>query len=163
MGYYHTAQVCINGHIITDNFDRNPEFRQKFCDKCGASTITDCPNCNANIRGDYEVDSLCYLGSTMHTTPAYCYNCGKPYPWTLSVLESAKLLINEDENLNQLEKQQFSESLPDLLAESPTPKTQVAIVRFKKFLAKAATYTVEGIRDIFVDIASETIKKSLEL
>ncbi|SHK46137.1 DUF2321 domain-containing protein [Tepidibacter formicigenes] len=161
MGYYHTAQICLNGHIITDSFDSNPEFREKFCSKCGAKTITNCTNCNTAIRGDYEVPDICFFGSTMHTTPAYCHNCGEPYPWTKTALESAKLLINEDENLNQLEKQQFCESLPDLLVESPTPKTKVAVARFRKFLNKVAIYTSEGIKDIFVDIASETIKKSL--
>ncbi|ACQ53499.1 DUF2321 domain-containing protein [Clostridium botulinum] len=163
MGSYRIAQICLNGHIVTDSYDTTPQFREKFCTKCGSKTIISCPNCSANIRGDYESDTVCYLGSTMHTTPAYCYNCGQPYPWTKSALESARLLINEDENLSQIEKQQFSESLPDLLVESPTPKTKVAVVRFKKFLGKAATYTAEGIRDIFVDVTSETIKKSLGL
>ena len=35
MGYYHTAQICLNGHVITDSYDKNPEFRQNYCDKCG--------------------------------------------------------------------------------------------------------------------------------
>lgn len=161
MGYYLIAQICLNGHVITDSYNKNPEFHQNYCDKCGAETITKCPNCKTNIRGDYEVEGVAVISSRISPAPAYCYNCGNPFPWTKSAIDAAQLLINEDENLNPLEKQQFTDSLPDLFVESPTPKTQVAIVRFKKFLGKAATYTAEGIKDIFVDVASEAIKKSL--
>ena len=163
MSYYHTAQICLNGHVITDIFDSSPELGENFCNKCGAKTITNCPNCNASIHGDYEVEGVAVIGTTMTPAPAYCYNCGEPFPWTKTALESAKALIEEDENLNPSEKQQFSETLPDLIVESPTPKTQLSIARFKKFIGRAASYTADGVRDIVTDIASETIKKSLGL
>lgn len=161
MGYYKTAQICLNGHIITRSFDSS--YSENFCSKCGANTITACPNCNSILRGKYIVPGVLDLTTDKSPAPFYCYNCGKAYPWTERAIEAAELLILEDENLNDTEKQQFSESLPDLLTESPTPRTNIAIVRFKKFLGKTASYTAEGIRDIFVDVASETIKKSLGL
>jgi hypothetical protein len=160
MGNYKTAQICLNGHIITRSY--SSKF-QKFCTKCGSEAITNCPNCGSILRGRYEVPGVLDLTADNSPAPSYCYSCGKPYPWTESALEVARLLILEDENLNDTEKEQFSDSLPDLLTESPTPKTKLAIVRFKKYIGKAATYTVEGIRDIFVDVASEAIKKSLGL
>lgn len=158
MGYYRTAQICLNGHIITRSFSSNS---QNFCSKCGSKAITSCPHCSSPLRGKYEVPGVVSLTIDKSPAPLYCYSCGKPYPWTESALEAAKLLILEDENLNDEEKNNFSESLPDILVESPTPKTQLAIVRFKKYLGKAAAYTVEGMRDILVDVASEAIKKSL--
>lgn len=164
MSSYDIAQICHNGHIITSTYRSNSASHRDYCSKCGAPTITACPDCNTIIPGDYEGDwENCELGEVMTNVPAYCHGCGKPYPWTKSALESAALMINDDENLNPSEKQQFCESLPDLLVESPTPKTKLAVSRFKKFMAKSAEYTVNGIRDIFVDVASETIKKSLEL
>jgi hypothetical protein len=53
-GWYDTAQICINGHIINSMSKSHPEHNKKFCDKCGAQTITNCPNCNAPIRGYYH-------------------------------------------------------------------------------------------------------------
>lgn len=161
MGYYATSIICKNGHLISGNSNGNTA-NNKYCTKCGSETITACLNCNTPIRGKYKADGVLDL-TKYDYVPSYCHNCGISYPWTKTALETASLLINEDENLNSLEKQQFCETLPDLIVESPTPKTQLAIVRFKKFINKAATYTADGIRDIFVDIASETIKKSLGL
>lgn len=162
MGTYRTAQICLNGHEITTSADSSPELTENFCSKCGAATITKCPNCNAPIRGYYHVEGVLSLGHK-YKVPSYCHNCGKPYPWTKTALESAKALIDEDENLNSEEKKQFFETLPDLIVESPTPKTQLATARFKKFISKVATYTADGVKSIIVNIASETIKKSLGL
>lgn len=163
MAYYHTAQICLNGHIITDSYDTNHELAEKFCSKCHAKTITSCPSCGAKIRGNYEVEGVTFLGSTMSTAPAYCYNCGNHYPWTQSALDAANALISEDENLNEDDKKQFKDALPDLLVTSPTPKTKVAAVRFKKFMGTVASFTADGIKDIFTDVASEVIKKSIGL
>ncbi|WP_234121147.1 DUF2321 domain-containing protein [Clostridium hydrogenum] len=162
MPYYHIAQICLNGHKITTAADDSPELKENFCSKCGAATITNCPDCNTSIRGYYEVEGVFSLGNK-YKVPSYCHNCGKPYPWTKTALESAKSLIDEDENLNSDEKKQFFDTLPDLIVESPTPKTQLAAARFKRFISKAATYTADGVKDIIVNIASETIKKSLGL
>lgn len=161
MGTYRVAQICVNGHVITHSADVRLERRQNFCSICGKPTIMQCEECNTSIRGYYYVHGV--IGGSSYKKPLYCHNCGDPYPWTKAALESTALMINEDENLNESEKQLFCESLPDLLVESPTPKTNLAVSRFKKFLGKSAKYTADGVRDIFVDVASETIKKSLEL
>ncbi|WP_083398341.1 DUF2321 domain-containing protein [Nitrosomonas communis] len=49
MAQHNTQQVCLNGHQITDNYHRSPEFRRKFCAQSGAETIHKCPNCNNGI------------------------------------------------------------------------------------------------------------------
>lgn len=159
MGTYRIAQVCLNGHLITDSADVHPENKENFCSKCSAKTITNCPNCNDPIPGYYDVPGVFSFGET--SIPRFCRNCGNPYPWTETALEAARTLINEDENLSSDDKQKFSETLPDLIVESPTPKTQLAATRFKRFLSKSVSYTAEGLREIIVDIASESIKKSL--
>ncbi|NEZ50199.1 DUF2321 domain-containing protein [Clostridium botulinum] len=159
MGYYKTSIICENGHLVTGDSNGN-NIDNKYCRKCGAKTITSCLKCETPIRGRYKIEGFADLTSYNYV-PSYCHNCGEPYPWTKSALEASKILINEDENLTNDEKQQFCESIPDLLVEESTPRTKVAIVRFKKFLGKAATYTADGIKDIFIDVASETIKKSL--
>lgn len=80
MGYYDTQQVCLNGHQMTDSYHRSPEFRRPFCDKCGAETIHQCPNCGNEIQGDYHSDGIMFIGGTT-PVPKYCEKCGAGFPW----------------------------------------------------------------------------------
>ena len=80
MGTYDVQQVCLNGHQTTDNYNRSPEFRRKFCPDCGAETIHKCPACEHPIRGDYHVEGVFAVSST--PVPTNCENCGEAYPWT---------------------------------------------------------------------------------
>lgn len=80
MGEYDTMQVCLNGHQITDRYYEAPEFRQNFCEKCGAETITACPDCGEEIRGYYHVEGVVSVGSSKDV-PNYCHECGESYPW----------------------------------------------------------------------------------
>lgn len=148
---YHTAQICLNGHAI-DCYSANEE---KFCSKCGAETIQKCPNCNEIIRG--KVRDAGFVDCTKYITPDYCYNCGKPYPWTQSKLEAMKELIEFDEELSSEEKSYMSENIQNLTID--TPKTKVVATKFGMFLRKAGSFTGNAIRDILVDIASEAAKK----
>jgi len=94
---YDVMQVCLNGHQITTSYKRYPEFRKEFCDKCGEKTITSCPKCNANIRGEYYVVGVIAVrGRT--PVPEYCHECGAPYPWT----EKSKKEITQKETANPL-------------------------------------------------------------
>jgi len=52
--WYDTAQICMNGHVINSMSKSHPEHNKKFCDKCGAPTINNCPKCNTPIRGHYH-------------------------------------------------------------------------------------------------------------
>ena len=53
-GWYDTAQICMNGHVINSMSISHPEHNKKFCDKCGAPTTTNCPKCNTPIKGHYH-------------------------------------------------------------------------------------------------------------
>lgn len=80
MGEYDTMQVCLNGHRITDRYETSPEHRQKYCEQCGEETITECQNCGAKIRGNYDVQGVVTAGGPKDV-PKYCHECGEPYPW----------------------------------------------------------------------------------
>ncbi len=153
MGYYHTAQVCLNGHMINDSSDSYPEINQNFCVKCGAKTITCCPSCNAPMRGDYDSD-FPVIG---YTTPvrSYCHNCGKPYPWTQSAIESTTLIIQEEEELSDQLKLSIVESLPDIISE--TPRTNLATVRVRKCFSSAGRFTSDAIRQFVIDFGCESL------
>lgn len=157
MGYYHTAQICHNGHLICNSVDRDFEFSQNFCSKCGAPTIKSCPSCSSPIRGtfNYDCDDLIIIDTP--TVPSYCHACGKPFPWTASAIENTALLIREEESLSEQQKITIVESLPDIITE--TPKTNLAAVRVKKGLANAGQFTADALRQFVIDFGCELAKK----
>lgn len=156
MGYYHTAQICLNGHMINDSSDSNPQNNQDYCDKCGEKTITKCPNCNALIRGDYEVPGVCAIGFAT-AVPSYCYHCGKPFPWTELSLKSAKELLELEGSLSEEDLKYFDKNMNSLICD--TPNTKVVATKLKLFLTKASAAVGSTLKDIIVEIGSETAKK----
>ncbi len=151
-------QVCLNGHFITANYHKYPEHSQNACTECGAKTITTCLSCNAEIRGSFD---LSFYNYGQKDVPKYCHECGAPYPWTSKRLEAIKMLLDEDEHLDQEAKDRAIEAIPDLV--SDTPSTPLAEARWKKLLMKTSKVVGEGIKTILIEVASEAAKKSLGL
>jgi hypothetical protein len=155
--WYDTAQVCLNGHIINSSYKAYPQHNKKFCDKCGAETITKCPNCQNDIRGYYHATGV--ISFADDTPPAFCPNCGQAYPWTESGLQAAKDLASELEGLTEEERQILVKSLDDLVKDSP--QTTVAATRFKKIVHKVTREGASAFREILVNIVTEAARKSL--
>lgn len=158
MGIYRVAEICPNGHVSTSQADTSPNLREKFCAKCGEATITQCPSCKASIRGDYYVEGVFYISGD-YEPPAHCHNCGNAFPWTERKVSSAIELVEVGADLTPEEIQQFRTDLTELTKDSP--KTQVASLRFKKVMTKVGTTVASGVREIIVDVLSETAKKAI--
>jgi len=158
MGTYRVAQVCPNGHVVTATADQHPELREAFCSRCGDATIMQCQDCNAPIRGDYQVEEVFVLGGD-YQPPSFCHNCGNAFPWTERKIESAVELVAAGTDLPADELMQFRADLTELTKDSP--KTQVASLGFKNVMAKAGTSVASGVRDIVVDVLSEAAKKAI--
>lgn len=156
--YYDVAQICLNGHVVNSCFDRRPQHNKAHCDRCGEKTITQCPGCKTTINGAYILNSGSVM-SGLGTAPAFCRNCGRPFPWTESKLKAAQELSQEIEGISNDEKKILMESIDDLVRDNP--RTTLAATRFKKIVAKAGGAIGGSIRDILVDIVSETAKKAL--
>ena len=156
MGYYDTAQICLNGHVINDSFYEYSTHNQNHCDKCGQPTIIKCQHCNTEIRGDYKASGVIGFGGTM-SAPNFCHSCGKPYPWTSKKMEAFREMADELEELSPTEIEKLKDSLDDIVTE--TPKIEVAGLRVKKILKKIGKESYESAKSILVDIASEAIKK----
>lgn len=92
-------------------------------------------------------------------TPAFCINCGQAYPWTHSRLEAAKVLVEETESLDQAEKQKLSESLADLVAD--TPMTPVAATRFKRLMQKIGPAAAKAFQEVLVSVMTEAAKRQV--
>lgn len=37
---YDTAQICLNGHVVTSMSETVPQRMRKFCEQCGEAIIT---------------------------------------------------------------------------------------------------------------------------
>ena len=157
MDNYETAQICLNGHMIARGIETGPEFTSKFCSDCGEKTITSCPACEHGIRGRYSARGILSLRDT--PVRAYCHNCGQPYPWTQTRLETAREMADELDGLSADERENLKATLPDLI--STTPKTELAATRFKKLLTKAGGEMAPAMKRVVVDLASELAKKLL--
>ncbi|MDQ1274857.1 MAG: hypothetical protein QG610_429 [Euryarchaeota archaeon] len=153
---YDVAQICLNGHTANSSTLESPEFNKDYCDKCGEKTVTFCLHCKTPIRGHYHIPG--WIGVISYHPPSYCYACGKPFPWIEKKIQAAIELSKED-GLSEEEAKQFEDSVKDII--SDTPRTPLAASRFMKLMGKVGTGTASAIRDIFVDIASETAKKMI--
>lgn len=154
--YYDVAQICLNGHVINSSTRDFPEDNKKFCDKCGASTITNCPNCNTEIQGYQNIDGV--ISIQKYEPPAFCPNCGKPYPWTETKIQAVHDLAKELENISEDEKKILSKSIDEIVKD--TPRTALGATRTKRILSKVGNPTaVDAFKKILVDIISETAKK----
>jgi hypothetical protein len=156
--FYDTGQICLNGHVINDNYHLHPQHNQRHCNKCGEPTIIRCQRCDAEIRGSYEVPGVAVVAASA-PAPAFCHECGQAYPWTQKRLETAKCLAEEFDQLDEAEIQALKGTLDDLVRE--TPKTELASFQFKKLMTKAGKGAYDAMKDILTDLVSETVKKSV--
>ena len=156
-GYYETAQVCINGHVITPAIESSKSSMQEFCEDCGEPTIIKCPDCKTRIRGSYRSQNAVLIIG--YIVPKFCYKCGRPFPWTKAKLDAVREFIEFEEKLTTKEKELLKNSLDDIIAENP--KTEMAAIKLKHIMDKVGQEAAKALRDIIVDIASETAKKIL--
>ena len=154
-GTYDVAQVCLNGHKINSCHEDLPQYSSDHCSDCGASTITACPSCDVSIRG-YVRGSMSFAE---YVVPKFCSACGEPYPWTASALEAAKAMAEEIGGLSEDERSALSASLEDLVRD--TPRSPVAAMRFKRYLAKAGTSAASAFKDILIGVISESAKRAI--
>ncbi len=94
MTQYDVMQVCTNGHMITSTLGSHPENGMSYCDKCGAQTISTCPECNTNIKGESTYENVLVISATAIPIPQFCHHCGHPYPWANKVDQKEKNSIS---------------------------------------------------------------------
>jgi hypothetical protein len=155
--YFDIAQICRNGHVVNSMAHDYPTSNAAYCPRCGEPTLTKCPNCQADIRGIYHVPGV--LGFDEYSAPAFCHQCGKPFPWTEAGLAAARELVETFDAISAEERATLQNTLPDLVRD--TPRTRVAEAKYRQIMKKVGKDAVDGLRAILVDIASEAVKKSL--
>lgn len=154
MGEYRTAQICLNGHVITEDAS-NTELLENYCSQCGAPTIMQCNSCKAPIRGEYYVHGI--IGMVGYVVPKYCYKCGSPYPWTQDAIDSAAAIVEEIDALESSEKEVIKSSIPNIMFESS--KTELSAVRVANCIRKASAPLQEAFKHTLYGLAVEAAKR----
>src|SRR5258708_39786238 len=113
MDQYDTAQICLNGHVISKFAASQPDHQAKHCPTCGQPTIMVCQSCNAPIRGAYHMSGI--IATFPYSSPSYCYNCGKSFPWTEKGINAAKELAYDLEGLTEQEKDLLTKSIDEIV------------------------------------------------
>lgn len=156
MGVYKTAQICLNGHVITTNIENH---EQPYCSKCGTKTITHCPNCGEHIQGKYLIDGVLTLNKSQYVTPWYCHSCGTPYPWTQKILSNAVELLSLDGELDADTQELIKNAIPNLLVD--TPETPISIANYRSGISKAGQIVRDSMFQLLSSVLSESIKNLL--
>lgn len=153
---YKIAQICLNGHTLSINYEA--EYRpDRRCTQCGAKTIIACPSCNAPIHGGYIAD-IVFSNGFSYERPAYCHECGEPYPWTKTAIQNANAFI--DENMPELtpkEQADFKARVPDIMFE--TSETPLSSMRISKYLKKVSAIAQEGFKHNLFGVTLEIAKR----
>ncbi len=153
---FDVAQICLNGHLVNEASKKSPQFSSKFCRKCGQRTIDKCPLCKAHISGLYQATGTPNIISPESPVPLYCHDCGKPYPWTQTTLDTAIELISGEDGLTPEEKATITKSLPDIITQ--TPRTPLAATKVKAVMEKMSGVGKEGFKQLLSDITTESAK-----
>ncbi|MEX0776119.1 MAG: DUF2321 domain-containing protein [Phycisphaeraceae bacterium] len=154
-GYYEEAVVCGNGHVVSCLATNRPEEKASHCSRCGEATISACPACKSAIRGFYQKTTKIPMIPRKWGPPSHCHACGKPYPWTELKTKALAEVIVELEGLDDTERENLTKSIPDILAE--TPKSDIAVLRYKKAIAKAGKVAGKALYDLVVNVAGSAI------
>ena len=164
LGGYCGAAICTNGHIISlyyQNFrpGREPAEVGDFCETCAEAVLVECAGCSRPIRGGGEG------GMTFekdYVRPSFCPGCSKPYPWHASAVAAARELLEELEEIGELDagdREKVSTGLDDLAAE--TPRTDLAVSRFRRIVAKVSDESKPILQQMVSNIACEGVKAML--
>ena len=172
--FYKTAQVCENGHLRNKDIEYHAAKNEDYCSICGAKVISACPSCGSPLRGDYYVvkprssatiyDAFGEAHSVRHVSgvqkvkitsevqiPAFCYKCGKPYPWTEATLKTAENIINMLDELTEAQKKQLVDFIPDIIVE--TPQSRYAALVYAKLL--------DGLKGLALDCFKDWAKENV--
>ena len=116
-----------------------------------------CERCEKPIHGQYHNANTAY--QRMDKPPTYCHACGAPYAWTAEGIDSARALAAELEELTDDERIMITSTIDDLVVDSP--RTPLAVLRFKRIIAKAKGPARRLFVDVIAKIAVESAKAGL--
>lgn len=149
-GRFCAAQICLRGHVLNSN--GTPYKQDEHCPQCGEICIDDCQGCKAPIRGNPV------YATGNYEAPAFCYKCGRPYPWMADRLDTAKELLDHDDKLSLEERQKLWSLLKYVMSD---PRSDMVPAKKKLFeigISKALPATREFFLDLMAKLGAEMLK-----
>lgn len=150
---YYVEAVCANGHVIQRNLEPN-ERPHKFCKKCSASVLYECQNCGAQIDGDL-IGGMLVIGYDK-PAPAYCGECGNPYPWTEKKILLLQKTLELEADCSKEDVNEFIKMVPDIISE--TPGTKFASLLYRKLFSLAGEIGKSALVDFVKALACEAFR-----
>ena len=168
--YYENAQICKNGHIRNICSQSHPEQNEIRCSLCGEEVISCCPSCKSPIRGglfkqtptyrysnhydpfaEHHTAHKIYTGTRTEQMkhdvllPAFCNQCGSPYPWTETRLEAFQQIVDSLDDISPELKERLKNSFPDIVCE--TPKTELAAIVVDSVLKQSKGFAAAALKE----------------
>lgn len=156
LSYFDRAQICRTGHVQNSQVNNLQTPVGKYCTSCGEEMIDKC-TCGEDIRGVHWLYGK--TDPSQYRPPAYCHGCGSAHTWTQKALEAANEYIMELDMLDDEEKIQLRSNIEILTKDSP--QVQVAEARIQRLVKKAGSEAGRALREILVDVMSETVKRTI--
>ena len=157
-GTYDILQACENGHLITERLQMHPERGQKHCHRCAAKTASECRSCGKSIRG--HLNGAYVGGWEDEHVPAFCHECGTPYPWTARRIHAAQAMADEVEGLSDGDRIMLKSSIEEIVGD--TPMSEVAVTRIKKIFKSVRADALPALRKLVVDVAGKAAAEMLK-
>lgn len=154
---YRCIHACGSGHFL---ISPKTVKKDELCELCGLEMIDRCPTCGTMVK-EWECTVLFELGDPDDILKPYCPNCGKPYPWTISAIEMAADVLEEETELSDAEQERLVAVMPDILAE--TPNTPAAVELFGSAILSGDKCTAHALRDIVRECGCKAAKRRLGL
>ena len=155
-GRFYPALICLHGHTIhvdsRDTLRANGGRREEHCEACGSRGISACVHCKTPIRGKAVMSRVDYI------LPAFCYNCGRAYPWMEDRLETARELLWHDDKLTLDDREKLWGLLQYVISD---PKSDLVPAKKKLIesdLGKAAIATRDFMTDLLAKYFAEMSK-----
>jgi hypothetical protein len=150
-GQHHDAQICRQGHV--QHCQGTIFESETYCQKCGAPCIEECQYCREPILGMLLKTKWIY-----YEAPSYCHGCGHPYPWMEERLNTARELLDHDDQLTEGDRKLLWNDLQYVMSD---PKADLVPAKKKLInikLNKASAVVREAVLDLVAKIAVESVK-----
>lgn len=89
----------------------------------------------------YEIETKYY--DENFKMPYYCYNCGKPYPWTEALLTETSELIDLMSELTTEQKNELKKYIPNIIVEKSSTKSSA--IKISKLLKPVEKSLVDAL------------------
>lgn len=157
--WYDVQEVCLNGHLITNYAQSQPESRRAHCSGCGEKTISACLSCSANLRGYHHMPGVFHLGS--ENIDRFCDSCGALMPWTERGLTAVLDIAAMSDAMSETEQETLRDTVRALMV--PSGQTEVAALRLRKVISRMDDYERSALLRILKVHATDAAREALGL